>query len=236
MTCCDHCTDMKSVFDEKSARKQLRKYNKGSTDSATSTLIQFVRPLTTHLKHRNGTRRTEETHNGNVELSLLDIGGGIGAIALELFNEGITRVTNVDASPGYQLVAREAAATRNVADRITFVGGDFLDVARDVQEHDIVTLDKVVCCYPNVTDLVRASAQRARTYYVLCYPRNNWMSRLWVGFVVVTMKIRRSAFRPYIHSDETINDVVVGEGFALINEVKLSVWQVRVWERQTRRV
>ena len=74
--------------------------------------------------------------------------------------EGST-VVLVDASPAYLEVARQEARQANLSERIEFVVGDFVRRAAEIDTADIVTLDRVVCCYPDAEALVGLSAIRA---------------------------------------------------------------------------
>jgi hypothetical protein len=60
--------------------------------------------------------------------------------------------------------------------------GDFIDLAEQVPEADAVTLDRVVCCYPDATTLVGASARKARRVYGLVYPRRRLGVRIFTAF------------------------------------------------------
>src|SRR6266508_4007771 len=79
--------------------------------------------------------------------TLLDIGGGVGAIQHELLKAGAARATDVDASNAYLDAARAEAARQGHADRATFHHGDFVALADAIAPADIVTLDRVICCY-----------------------------------------------------------------------------------------
>lgn len=79
---------------------------------------------------------------------MLDVGAGIGALSFELLAAGAERVTAVDAAPAYLAAVREEAGRRNVSDRLNLVLGDFVSVAGEVMPADVVTIDRVVCCYP----------------------------------------------------------------------------------------
>ena len=65
-------------------------------------------------------------------MTLLDIGGGIGAVQHELLDAGVTHVTSVDASAPYLEAAREEAGARHDG-RVTYVHGDFVDLADSVR-------------------------------------------------------------------------------------------------------
>ena len=64
--------------------------------------------------------------------TFLDIGGGIGAIQHELIDAGVSHATNVDASAPYLDAAREESERRGYAGRVTYLHGDFVELAGSV--------------------------------------------------------------------------------------------------------
>ena len=76
-------------------------------------------------------------------VTLLDIGGGIGAVQLELLRAGVTEATSIEASTAYVQVAKQVAAEAGLDQRITYFHGDFVALADRIPEADIVTLDRV---------------------------------------------------------------------------------------------
>jgi magnesium-protoporphyrin O-methyltransferase len=91
-------------------------------------------------------------------MTLLDIGGGLGGIQHALLAGGVVQATYVDASSAYMKAAREEAIRREIDEQITFLHGDFVDLAEEIPSAEIVTLDRVVCCYDDMQALVRLSA------------------------------------------------------------------------------
>ena len=213
MTCCTHCQGVDKMFDEKGARKDFARYRKKGPDAATTALIERVRPY---------------LHDGDAHL---DIGGGIGAIQTALLENGASRVTDVDASTGYQIVAGELAEEKGLAERITYTFGDFVDVADDVGLHDIVTLDKVICCYPDMRALLSRAADHSTRIVAIVYPKDRWWTRMFVSTGALALKIIRMGFRPFIHADADVDDVMSSRGFRLANREDHLFWQIRVWER-----
>jgi ubiquinone/menaquinone biosynthesis C-methylase UbiE len=94
----------------------------------------------------------------------VDIGGGIGVVEMELADSGLGSATVVEASPAYFEVARSEVESRYGSRPTQFVVGDFAAMASTLADADVVTLDRVVCCYPDAEDLLRAAAQRARAF------------------------------------------------------------------------
>ncbi len=111
--------------------------------------------------------------------SILDIGGGIGIIQIKLLKFGAAKAVSVDAAHACISVARKLAQEQGVDHRITYQLGDFVEVADAIQAADIVTLDKVICCYADMTSLVSLSSKRARNIIAAVYPRDNlWLTAI----------------------------------------------------------
>ena len=77
----------------------------------------------------------------------------------------------MEASAAYLAAAREETARRGHTDRLKAHHGDFVALAPEIPSADIVTLDRVICCYRDMPALVAQSAARARKLYGVVYPR-----------------------------------------------------------------
>ena len=164
--------------------------------------------------------------------TLLDIGGGIGAVQLELLRAGVTEAISIEASTAYVQVAKQVAAEASLDQRITYFHGDFVALADRIPEADIVTLDRVVCCYDDVEELVSLSAAKARRLYALVYPRTEWWVRLALFFENLGCRLRGSPFRAFVHPTELVDRVVRTAGLQLIHLEYTFSWQVVVYRRQ----
>lgn len=212
MGCCQ-CQGGANVFGKKSAEWQLKGYRKSGPDRTTRMLIEALRA------------------EGVEGLSLLDIGGGVGAIAWELLKSGVSEVTAVDASPAYVAVAREEAAREGVADRVAWQEGDFVALAGEVPAAGIVTLDRVICCYPDMPALVGASASKATRLYGAVYPRDTWWFRLVGRVFNVVQRVRRDSFRFYAHPTTAVDATIRGHGLTPRYHRETPLWQVVVYAR-----
>jgi magnesium-protoporphyrin O-methyltransferase len=117
------------------------------------------------------------------QAELLDIGGGIGAIHHELLEDAVQTATHVDASSAYLQEAKAEAARRGHGRRVRFIHADFIDVASDLLSVDIVTLDRVVCCYPDFRRLLKAAAEHSRHALAFTYPRETWYLRMGLRII-----------------------------------------------------
>ena len=210
---CDHCCSADKLFNNKKARKQLKRYRKKGPLKTSNKLIQGIKSA------KNGFT------------SLLDIGGGIGAVHLELLKEGINSVTNIDASSSYLELAKEESERQNVADKITYYEGDFMDHIDAVDKHDIVVLDKVICCYPHMLDLLKASINKTNNILAIVYPKSNLVGRIIISFGNLMFKLKKDSFRIFLHSNEEIRNHITNSGFILTSYQGVYPWNIEVYIR-----
>ena len=121
--CSSFFTANQRQFGDAVARRDLARYRRRGPDETTRLLRDAI---------------LEAGHGKTV----LDIGAGIGALSFELLAAGAERVTAVEAAPAYVAAAREEARRRNVSDRLDLVHGDFVSVAMNVMQADVVTMDR----------------------------------------------------------------------------------------------
>ena len=170
---------------------------------------------------------------GQVDGAVLDIGAGIGALTFEMLEAGATRAIAVDASPAYIATASREAARRNRLDAIQFICDDFLDAAPQIPPAAIVTLDRVVCCYPASVPLLTAALRHAERHFAFSYPRDFWHVRIWNAILNGKRRLTGNPFRTYIHSASRMAQVVTDAGFRLVSHHVTWVWSVDVYARST---
>ncbi len=163
--------------------------------------------------------------------TLLDIGGGIGAIHHELLQEGAASAVHVDASAAYLEKAKGEAERRGHRDRVRFLHGDFVDIVGSVPQADVVTLDRVICCYPDVERLVHLSAERSDRYYGLVYPRDSWWMRLAFPVPNLYFRARSCPFRIFLHPVARVDQLIRDCGFTEIFKKLTAVWLIALYRR-----
>jgi 2-polyprenyl-3-methyl-5-hydroxy-6-metoxy-1,4-benzoquinol methylase len=164
--------------------------------------------------------------------TVLDIGGGIGAIHHELLRAGARSVTDVDGSTAYLNAAQQEARRQGDVDQIDYRHGDFVQLADAVEPADIVILLRVLCCYPDMPALVHASAQRARRSYGVIYPRSTWWMRAAAAAFAAVRPVEGSTSGPgYVHGESDVDTAVRKEGFTPLLSDATWFWRVALYRR-----
>jgi magnesium-protoporphyrin O-methyltransferase len=162
---------------------------------------------------------------------LLDVGCGIGALTFGLLGQGMTSAVGVDASTAYLQVAREEAERRSPSHAIRFVHGDFVSVADQLPRADVVTLDRVVCCYPLYESLLNVALRRAERCVALSYPRDVWSARAAVRLENATRVLSRNPFRTFVHPVAQMERIIEAAGFELRSRRQTWMWSADVYTR-----
>jgi 2-polyprenyl-3-methyl-5-hydroxy-6-metoxy-1,4-benzoquinol methylase len=174
-----------------------------------------------------GTARTLTALAGDVRgASVLDVGGGIGAIELELLKSGAARATSIELSGAYEREAEALLAERGLAGRVERRVGDFVTGGASVSRHDVVVLHRVICCYPDVDALLGEAASHTGTTLLLTYPQDRRLIRAGVHVFNLFLRLTRCGFRTYAHRVERIVAVAAKHGLALDTRERTGV----LWE------
>lgn len=167
--------------------------------------------------------------------TVLELGCGPGALSVDLLDAGARRVKGVDLSAASIDAARRRATEHGAADRAEFEVGDAAVVELD--RHDWVILDRVLCCYADVDRLMRRSMAAATVRYAFSVP----ISAGWRGLVNQLIRIAENATnairgRPcpgYGHDVRRIERLLEDAGFARIRDATVGLWYVAVFDRAT---
>ncbi|HUH11888.1 MAG TPA: methyltransferase domain-containing protein [Longimicrobiales bacterium] len=213
MSCGAHCAGVEARFGEREATRELRSYRRKGPPATTRLLLGALRDA------------------GVEGATLLDIGGGVGILQQELLEAGAARAVSVDASSTYLATARAEARRRGLEARTDYHHGNFVDLAGALPPCDVVTLDRVICCYPDMEALVRRSAAHAGRLWGAVYPRDRLVSRLGVALINLWERARGSTFRAFVHAPADIEAVLAEGGLRRRFRASTLVWEVGVWER-----
>jgi 2-polyprenyl-3-methyl-5-hydroxy-6-metoxy-1,4-benzoquinol methylase len=168
--------------------------------------------------------------------SLLDIGCGTGGLAIESVARGARAASGIDLSKAMIEEARRLSEEAGMAEPTTFEVGDGATVP--LPPHDVVVLNKVFCCYPNVDALLANSLAAARSVYAFAIPSSHGMrgifARIMIGLENTLFRLRPSTFhgfRAYVHDVGTIEARVEAAGFGRLVARRRLTWDVAVYTR-----
>lgn len=203
----------RQIFSERSARTDARRYQRRGLDRTSARIVALLR---------------EQDVRG---LTLLDVGAGIGAVELELLRDGLTWAVGVELTPTYEEVAATLLAAAGLQDRVERRVMDFAEAGADVPAADIVVMNRVVCCYPDMPRLAGAAADHARRLLVMSFPNGYWWTRLGLAVINLALCVTRRQFRVFLHPPDQIVATAERHGLRTRLTKHGRVWQVVAFER-----
>jgi magnesium-protoporphyrin O-methyltransferase len=201
------------VFSERSARAEARRYRRRGLDGTSRQIVDFLKTQGVEGK------------------TVLEVGGGIGAIQIELLKAGATRAFSVELTPTYEDVAARLLRDQGLSERVERRVMDFAEAAAEVDDADIVVLNRVICCYPDMPRLTAAAAHHASQILVISYPRRTWWTRLGLGLSNGVMFLLRREFHVFVHPPQQITATVRREGLEPVMNRQGPLWTVAAMRR-----
>lgn len=169
------------MFSRRFARRQSRRYKRRGLTPAAQGIVDFA------------------TSQGIDGASVLEIGGGVGHIQVELLRRGASQVTNLEISQNYELEAARLLEATGMAEHVTRRFVDIAQAPDEVEPADVVVLHRVVCCYPDYAKLLKTAADHARKTLVFSHPAANIFNRVEFGTENLYRWMTRNDFRAFIH-------------------------------------
>jgi magnesium-protoporphyrin O-methyltransferase len=200
------------LFDDEEAKRRLRDYEKKGLDAMARSMVDY-------LVSRGMSGRT-----------VLEAGGGIGAIQIELLRAGATSATNVELSNGYESVAGSLLERNRLEGKVDRRIGDFTDLAPDLEADDVV-MNRVICCYPFMERLVGAATSSSRRFVAATFPRDHFGVKVALGFGNTWCRIKRIDFRSFIHPPDAVMAKARSAGFEVAFRDQDFIWNAVVFER-----
>jgi magnesium-protoporphyrin O-methyltransferase len=207
------CACRGNEFGEGEVRRDVESYRKSGPGRTTRWLIEGLEA------------------GGVAGMTILDIGAGVGAVHQQLLADGAASAVDIDGSPAFVEAARVEARRRGTEDRVRHEVGDFVELAPAIEDSDIVVLDRVICCYPDMPALVRLSVARARRRYGLVYPRDAWWIRSGARILNGVARLARRRTRAHVHRTVDVEAIVRDAGLVARFRRNNVFWQVAVFER-----
>jgi 2-polyprenyl-3-methyl-5-hydroxy-6-metoxy-1,4-benzoquinol methylase len=216
MNCCSGCAAYPAAerqFDAAIAERDLRRYRRKGPDATSRLLLTGV---------------ADRVIPGD---AVLDIGSGVGVISFELLSKGAGKATLVDASSAYLQAAAQEARRREQSGRVRSIAGDFVGLANTIEPADIVTLHRVICCYPDYARLLERATEHSRRLLAFSYPRDRWVVRAWLKLENLLRRLSGNEFRTFVHSPAAMERILDRAGFRRLVRRLTLVWSVDIYLR-----
>jgi SAM-dependent methyltransferase len=205
--CCDP-RGCDQVFDDRFARRTAADYRRKGLNRTARAVVAAV--------EERGVRG----------VSVLEIGGGVGAIHLELLRRGAASATNLELSPAYEAEAAALIAEAGLTGRVTRRIADIAADPESVDAADVVVLHRVVCCYPDHERLLGAAADRATRLLVFSHPPGHRLLRALAALENLGLRAAGTPFRTYVHSPAAMLAVLQEHGLRPVHADRGAVWRV----------
>ncbi|SRR5258708_2601330 len=140
-------------------------------------------------------------------------------------------VVTVEASPAYLEVAWSEVGPKYGSRPTQFVLGDFAVIAGTLPDADVVTLDRVVCCYPDVEALLGVAAARTRQMLAFTYPRDRWCVRIMFALGNFWLRLTGKKFRAFVHAPERLAAILETAGLVRATRRETLVWTLDLYRR-----
>jgi hypothetical protein len=213
VTCC-RSGPCEQMFGSRFARRSLKRYRRKGLDDVERALVASVA-------------------EGIEGASVLEIGGGVGAVHAELLAAGADRGEVVELVAAYEPYARELAEERGLAERTRFRVLDVLEEPAAVDPADVVVLNRVVCCSPDGVRLTATAAGLARRALLLSYPRDVWWTRAGARLQNAAFWLLRSSFRVFVHRPAELMAAAARAGLEPERSGGRAIWEYAVLRRAT---
>jgi 2-polyprenyl-3-methyl-5-hydroxy-6-metoxy-1,4-benzoquinol methylase len=200
-------------FTPRLARRAARRYREKGLDKTARRMVAFLE------------------QQGIDGATVLEVGGGVGELQIELLKKGAARTVNLELSPAYDEEAtrllREAGVEGRAERRLHDLAAD----PEAIEPGDVVVLHRVVCCYPDYERLLGAAAEHARRLLIFSYPPRNAVSRLLIAAQNLFFRLRRIEFRTFAHPPARMLAILEEGGLRRTYADHPLVWQIAGLER-----
>lgn len=210
--CCDP-TGYDDTFGSRFAERIVRRYRRRGLNRTQRRVVEFL------------------AAHGIQGATVLEIGGGIGEMQVELLQRGVSHVTNLEISPNYEPAAAALLEAAGVRERVSRRLVDIAAAPDEVTAGDVVILHRVVCCYPDYEALLGAAGSHARRLLVFTFPPRNVLSRAMFAADNLVRRVRGSTFRAFVHPPEAMLAAVAAQGLTQQYQHRGWSWNVMGFQR-----
>ena len=205
--CCDP-RGYEEVFGAGFSRRMARRYRRRGLDATATRLVDFL------------------AAGDSTGATVLEIGGGVGEIGVELLRRGAAFVTTLELSSTYDADARRLTDEAGVGDRVERRIVDIAASPEEVGAADLVVLHRVVCCYPDYQRLLSAAADRCRRRLAFSHPPRNALARSLTATENLGRTVRGQSFRVFVHPPAAMVAVLERHGLRPVIHHRSLAWEL----------
>jgi len=172
------------MFSKRFARRTARRYRRRGLSRSATALTGFL------------------TERGIEGATVLEIGGGVGHVQVELLRRGAAQAVNLEIATSYETEAGRLLEQGGFGDRVERRVLDIAHSPGEVESADAVVLHRVVCCYPDYQRLLTAAGSKASRMLVFSHPPRNVATRAVLRLENVARRLRGDSFQSFVHPPE----------------------------------
>jgi hypothetical protein len=206
VSCCTSA-GYRTIFGRKVVERDARRYRRKGLTGSAGWILQVL------------------GDDGVADRSVLEVGGGIGGLQIELLEAGASHATNVEIIDSYEATARSLIAEHGLEARVERHIADYAQHPDHAPAADIVIMHRVICCYPDPDTLTAAACAQARDRVAITIPRDTPWVRLGFWGMNAWLRLRRIAFRGYVHPHPQILEVANSHGFHATHHQPGALWE-----------
>ena len=206
MSCCTP-TGYRTIFGANTVARDARRYRRKGLTGSAQWLLHAL------------------TSDGVTERSLVEVGGGIGSLQIELLKAGADHAVNVEIIDSYETIARSLITEHHLESRADRLIADFAEHPERAPAADVVIMHRVICCYPDPDALMAAACAHASERVAITIPREAWWVKLGFQTMNAWFRLRRIAFRGYVHPPDRMIEVADSRGFHATHHERGRLWE-----------
>jgi len=210
--CCDR-SGYRGVFNTKTAERYAKTFRQKGLDSTAAPMVAALRS------------------EGVDGASVLEVGAGAGTAVVSLLEAGASSVVAFEISDAFERPARLLREERGIEAPVEWHTSDFMAMADTVDRAEVVFLNRVVCCYPDMEELVGAVASKSTRLVAMSYPRDRWPFHLFIRIMNAWLRFRKNSFRIFLHDPDAVAAQVSAAGLREAASGTTPGWHWKVWER-----
>lgn len=207
-------------FDDWARHDARRARRRGRPDTVTRSLLQAL------------------DASGLQDRTVLEVGCGAGELVLACLDRGASSATGTDLGAGAVEEARKFARERGLSDRARFTVAD--GSSAPLATHDVVVLNRVICCFPHADRLVDHTVAVTGRTYAFVVPRSAGMAGvvarglLTAGNAMLRLMPRKFGdYRAFVHDVDAIDQWLRDAGLSRVHLRHVrGLWHLAVYQRE----